>query len=61
MNGNTLATVAGGIIAAAAAAEPVLIASGGGALHSQDYVQLIIAVATALFGWFTKFKGKKTP
>lgn len=55
MNANTAATLAGGVIAVATAAQPVLNGVQG-AMHTQDWMSLAIAAATALFGWFTKFK-----
>lgn len=57
MNANTAATMVGGILAAGAAAEPVLNGVQG-SLNSQDWMQLAFAVGTALFGWFSRFKGR---
>lgn len=58
MNKDRITTIVGAIGAAAAAAQPVLDATEGGALHTNDYLQLVMAVAFAVIGWFT---GKKQP
>ena len=58
MNASTVATLIGGAVAAATAAQPVLNGVQG-SLHTQDYFSLSTAVVMALFGWFTKMKGKE--
>lgn len=59
MNPNTAATIVGVVLAAGGAAEPVLNGISGGAMTSVDWFKLAIAVGTALFGWYAKFKTKE--
>lgn len=58
MTGDRLATLAGALICVGSGAQPVLNAVQG-TMHTQDWVQLGVAVASALFGWFAEFKKKK--
>ena len=58
MKADQITTIVGAIGAASAAAQPVLSAAGGASLHTNDYLQLVMAVAFAVIGWFT---GKKQP
>lgn len=45
-------TILGGVMAAGMAAQPVLNGVSG-SLHQADYMQLIMAVAMGIFGFFT--------
>ena len=56
MNGDKITTIIGAVGAAAVAAQPITNAVGQGSLHQQDYIQLFIAVLTAVFGFFTNKK-----
>ncbi|NTU49476.1 MAG: hypothetical protein HGA87_01025 [Desulfobulbaceae bacterium] len=56
MNGDKITTILGGIGSVVIAAEPITRAVGEGSLHQDDYVKLVIAVLTAIFGFFTNRK-----
>ena len=58
MNGDKITTVLGASMAALTAAQPVVNAVQG-SLHQQDYVQLIMAVVMAVFGFFTNKQSAK--
>lgn len=52
-------TVLGGVLAAGTAAQPIMIAAGEQSLHQADYMQLVMAVVMAVFGYFTN-KGSRS-
>ena len=57
MNRDTLTTIAGGVVAAGTAAGTIFgQMQPGTSMHSQDYINLGIAVAMAIWGFFTNKK-----
>jgi len=57
MNSDKITTTLGAIGAAVAAAQPVVNATQG-SLHQEDYIQLVMAVIMAVFGFFTNKQAK---
>ena len=54
---DVLTTVIGGVGAAVTAAQPVLTAvQPGSSMHTQDWLQLAMAVIFGIFGFFTNKK-----
>lgn len=52
-----LTTIAGGMLAIGTAIQPIANSiQPGTSLHTQDYVQLIMAVVFAILGWATNKK-----
>lgn len=58
MTKDTITTVVGSIGAAVVAAQPVLNGVQG-SLHTQDYMQLVLAICVSVFSYFTNKKDKE--